>query len=75
MQQYQELKQKSHYCALQDQLRFMVKPELRQNHQSYITEQATKTGRKALVPQNWQDIPDVTVTNLYYYFKNQEKSA
>lgn len=75
MQQYQELKQKSHYSALQDQLRFIVKPELRQNHQSYITEQATKTGRKALVPQNWQDIPDVTVANLYYYFKNQEKSA
>lgn len=75
MQQYQEFKQKSHYSALQDQLRFMVKPELRQNHQSYITEQATKTGRKALVAQNWQEIPDMTVANLYYYFKNQEKLA
>ena len=74
---YENLKQKSHYLSLRDQLRFMVKPDLRQNHESYVSQQATVSGYKALVPANWQEIPDLTVANLYWYFKirNGSKAA
>lgn len=66
---YENLKQKSHYLSLRDQLQFMLKPDLRQNHESYISQQATASGYKALAPSNWQEIPDLTVANLYWYFK------
>lgn len=66
---YENLKQKSHYLSLRDQLQFMVKPDLRRTHESYISQQATASGYKALAPSNWQEIPDLTVANLYWYFK------
>jgi hypothetical protein len=68
---YQKLKQKSHSASLRDQLKFMLKPNLRQGHESYISQQATASGYKALAPSNWQEIPDFTVANLYWYFKHQ----
>lgn len=49
---YENLKQKSHYLSLRDQLRFMVKPDLRQNHESYVSQQAIASGYKALAPAN-----------------------
>lgn len=66
---YENLKQKSHYQSLRDQLKFMLKPDLRQGHESYISQQATTCGLNALAPSNWQEIPDLTVANLYWYFK------
>jgi len=66
---YENLKQKSHYHSLRDQLKFMVKPDLRRTHESYISQQAIATGYKALAPSNWETIPDLTVANLYWYFK------
>jgi hypothetical protein len=66
---YENLKQKSHYLSLRDQLKFMVKPDLRREHESYISQQAPASGLKALAPSNWQEIPDLTVANLYWYFK------
>jgi hypothetical protein len=69
---YENLKQKSHYQSLRDQLKFMVKPDLRQGHESYISQQAIASNYKALAPSNWQAIPDLTVANLYWYFKQQE---
>lgn len=71
---YQNLKQKSHYLSLRDQLQFMIKPDLRQIHESYISQQATASDYKALAPSNWQEIADLTVANLYWYFKVREKS-
>jgi hypothetical protein len=50
-------------------IKFMVKPDLRRTHESYISQQATATGYKALAPSNWEAIPDLTVANLYWYFK------
>ncbi|MBD2776876.1 hypothetical protein [Iningainema tapete] len=70
---YKNLKQKSHYLSLRDQLLFIIKPSLRTNHESYITQQATASGYKGLAPSNWQEIPDLTVANLYWYFKVKNK--
>lgn len=72
---YENLKQKSHYQSLRDQLRFIVKPTLRRSHESYIAQQAAAANRKALAPSNWQEVPDLTVANLYYYFQQQEKAV
>ncbi|MCT7995041.1 hypothetical protein [Laspinema olomoucense] len=72
---YKTLKQKSHYDSLRDQLRFIVKPELRQHHESYVFQRANATGYPALAPSNWQEVPDLTVANLYHYFKQQESYA
>lgn len=71
---YESLKQKSHYPALRDQLRFIVKPDLRRDRESYIRQQAIATNYKALAPSNWQEIPDLTVANLYHFFKAKEES-
>ena len=66
---YKNLKQKSHYLSLRDQLQFIVKPDLRQTHESYISQQAIASSYKALAPSNWQEVPNLTVANLYWYFK------
>ena len=66
---YEDLKQKSHYPALRDQLNFLVKPTLRQNYETFISKQAKNTGLTALATSNWQEVPDLTVANLYYYFQ------
>lgn len=68
---YDHLKSKSHFMALRDQLKFIIQPDLRQDHELYISQQAPKSGYPALVPANWQDVPDLTVANLYWYFKNK----
>ena len=72
---YENLKQKSHYLSLRDQLQFMIKPDLRQIHESYISQQATASDYKALAPSNWQEVPDLTVANLYWYFKNKKNKG
>ena len=72
---YDKLKQKSHYQSLRDQLKFMVKPDSRRGHESYISQQAIASNYKALAPSNWQEIPDLTVANLYWYFKVQQSQA
>ncbi len=72
---YETLKQKSHYDSLRDQLRFIVKPELRHKHEFYVFQRANATGYNALAPSNWQEVPDLTVANLYHYFKQQESYA
>ena len=72
---YENFKQKSHYQALRDVLQFIVKPELRRQHESYISKQAPTHNLNALAPYNWQEIPDLTVANLYHYFKAKEQKA
>lgn len=66
---YEDLKQRSHYSALHDRLRFLVKPELRRERENAITQQAIAANRSALVPKNWEEVPDLTVANLYYYLQ------
>jgi hypothetical protein len=72
---YDTAKAKSHFLALRDQLKFLIKPELRQDHEAYISQQALASGQKALAPSNWQEVPDLTVANLYWYFKARSAQA
>ncbi|WP_332866243.1 hypothetical protein [Pannus brasiliensis] len=68
---YENLKPKSHFHSLRDQVKFLVDPSLRKPHEEYITRQAVNSEYKALAPSNWEEVPDFTVANLYWYFKNR----
>jgi hypothetical protein len=69
---YEGIKPRSHFGALRDQLKFMVKPEFRQEQESYIVERTMNSSYQALAPSNWQEVPDLTVANLYWYLKEKE---
>lgn len=69
---YDNLKQTSHFLSLREQLRFIVKPELRQQYEDYIAERSLAAGYKALAPANWQEVSDQTVANLYWHLKQTE---
>jgi hypothetical protein len=71
---YENLKQKSHPASLRDQLVLMMKPDLRQEFASYISQQAAIAGYKTLVPANLQKASDLAVANLYWYFKVRDES-
>lgn len=71
---YEKFKEKSHPQSLQDQMIYMMKPELRREHQLYISQQATSAGYKTLVPSNLQQASDLAVANLYWYFKARDES-
>jgi hypothetical protein len=72
---YENLKQKSHFLSLRDQLAFALKPELRRGYEFYVCQQAIATGYPALAASNWQEISDLTVANLYYFFQSRENST
>jgi hypothetical protein len=72
---YENLKQKSHFLSLRDQLLFAIEPDFRREYEFYISQQAIASGYLALAPSNWQEISDLTVANLYYYFKFREDST
>lgn len=79
---YEDLKQKSHFSSLESQLQLMMQTNLHQKYTSYISEQAAFTkcalvafaGYKTLVPSNLQQALDLTVANLYWYFKVRDES-
>ena len=48
----------------------MIQPESRTDYERYITEKSKKCDLPSLAPSNWQEIPDITIANLYWYFKN-----
>jgi hypothetical protein len=48
--------------------------ELRQQSELYINQQAANAGYKTLVPLNLKQASDLTVANLYHYFKIREES-
>jgi hypothetical protein len=72
---YENLKQKSHFLSLRDQLLFAIEPDFRREYEFYISHQAISSGYQGLAPSNWQEISDLTVANLYYYFKCREDST
>lgn len=71
---YENLAEKSHFYSLLDQLIFMLKPVLRQEYEVYINQQAHVTGHKMLAQKNLQQASDMTIANLYYYFKVRDES-
>ncbi|MEM7552916.1 MAG: hypothetical protein AAF378_02250 [Cyanobacteria bacterium P01_A01_bin.84] len=70
---YETYKDKSHLYSLRDQLKIMFQPELRQEYEDYVAQQAISNGHRTLVPNNLQQASDLTVTNLYYYFQMCDK--
>lgn len=71
---YENLKQKSHFLSLRDQIIFMMQPTLRKEAEVYITEQAASVGYKALILSNLQQSSNLAVANLYWYFKVRDES-
>lgn len=71
---YEELVEKSHFYSLCDQLLFLFDYELRQEYELYINQQSINAGYKTLVPSNLEKASDLTVANLYYYFKVRDES-
>ncbi|HEY9783156.1 MAG TPA: hypothetical protein V6D09_23820 [Leptolyngbyaceae cyanobacterium] len=71
---YENLKQKSHFLSLRDQIIFMMQPKLRKEAELYITEQAASNGYKALILANLQQSSNLAVANLYWYFKVRDES-
>ena len=67
---YETLRSQTDFRGLRDQLRFMIKPELRQDYEVAIDHLAPEAGYSALVPSTWQDASDLTVANLYWYFSS-----
>ena len=67
---YENAKAISHFAALQDNLKFTIQPELRKDYENYVTQQALKSNRPALTPSNWEEIPNLTLANMYWYLKN-----
>ncbi len=71
---YENLKQKSHPASLRDQLQLMMAPNLRQEFESYISQQSAIAGYKTLVPANLQKASNLAVANLYWYFRVRDES-
>ncbi len=71
---YENLKPKSHPPSLHDQLLFMMKPALRRKAEFYISQQAANTGHNSLISSNLQKASQLTVANLYWYFKIKDES-
>lgn len=66
---YEELQPKSHPASLCDQLKLLFSSNLRREYETYISEQSAAVGYKALVPANLAKASNLTVANLYWYFK------
>ncbi|GJD23715.1 hypothetical protein RIVM261_086710 [Rivularia sp. IAM M-261] len=47
--------------------------ELRQEYELYINQQSINVGYKTLVPSNLEKASNLTVANLYYYFKVRDE--
>lgn len=71
---YEALKPKSHFTALCDALRLMIQPEERGEYETYISQQAKQAGHKVLLPSNLQQMSDLSVANLYWYFRMRDES-
>ncbi len=71
---YENLAEKSHFFSLRDQLLFLFNSELRIKYELYINQQAVNAHYKTLVLSNLQQASDLTVANLYYYFKVRDES-
>lgn len=71
---YEDLKDKSHLSSLRDQLEILIKPSLRQEYAAYIGEQAVASGHKVLTASNLQEASNLTIANLYWYFKVRDDS-
>ena len=69
---YEDLQEKSHYLSLVDQLKFKVSPNLRKQHELYVSDRATASGHNTLT-KNIAIASNLSVANLYWYFQAKEE--
>jgi hypothetical protein len=60
------LRKTSNYFSLST----LISPRLRQQYEAYIRQQAINSSYKALTLENMQEVSDLTLSNLFWYFKN-----
>ncbi len=70
--QYEDLQEKSYYLSLVDQLKFKVSPDLRKQHEVYVSDRATASGHNTLT-KNIAIASNLSVANLYWYFQAKEE--
>ena len=70
---YEELQNKSHTNSLTDQLRLKMSPNLRDEYEIYVSNHASASGHKVLNKNNLQQVSNLTVANLYWYFKIRDE--
>lgn len=66
-EQYEKLRQKSHFYSLCTQLELMLEPQRREEYESYIIKQGEVAGYKSFVRSNLEKASDLAVANLYHY--------
>ena len=71
---YENIKQKSHSSSLKQQLKFLMRSTLRKEAEIYVSENAKNFGYKTLNIANLEKSSNLTVANLYWYFKFREES-
>ncbi|MCY6493175.1 hypothetical protein [Leptolyngbya sp. GGD] len=72
---YLELQSKSNFHSLRDQLRFKFKPQLRTEYETTIAQQATELGYSSFARSNWEDVSDLTVSNLFWYLEGRKNKG
>ncbi len=71
---YENFKQKSHFSALCDVLILRMKPDDRPRYAEYISKRSEQTGYRALTGENLQQMSDLSIANLYWYFRVRDES-
>ncbi|MEE3718175.1 hypothetical protein V2H45_15650 [Tumidithrix elongata RA019] len=66
---YDNIKPKSHFASLRDQLQLMAMPELRIKYENIIVEKSQAIGHKSLNMRNLNQASDMSIANLYHYFQ------
>lgn len=74
---YEQLKQKSHFLSLRDQLFFMMQPDFRKTIELDILQYTTALSNNKLYSSILQQASDCTIANLYWYFhfRNEQYSV
>lgn len=70
---YENAKDKSHTSSLLDQMRLMMSSKLRQEYEVYVSNRAYDSGHKTLNSSNLEQASNLSIANLYWYFKTREK--
>jgi hypothetical protein len=71
---YESLQEKSHFSAIRDQIALTMKPELREDYENYIYEEAKKYDHKVFIPSNLKQVSPFTLSNLFWYFYIRDDS-
>jgi hypothetical protein len=66
---YDEIRPKSHFDSLRDQLKLMAMPALRSQYEHEVAAKAQASGHKALKLEVLKQSSDMAIANLYHYFQ------